>query len=627
LKSRFHKLKMKLFCKIANPHSLMFHIAGIACLVWFIARVLPKPDRIYYPCQQISMTVATSYIIFWGIIWTALFHGLAIWVRRAKTKTTAVLPAILVSFVLIFSVSSGVFANNDEKSIGSWEPIPNEPIGTPRGVNPGRVVWVWNPNATESNLRGFWWSKHNNNQDVIDEMFTDGIKGLAGINDIEDAWDALFRHFNSVNGNGDIGYQPGEKIAIKVNLNNCFQFLDYFILDNDRDASPFVVKSLLRQLINNVGVAQEDITVYDASRVMPNWFYNRVFYKTFPALIKEKEFPNVNFVDALGTLRGREKVKESPEKIYFADGTGITKTLPICVAEASYIINMPLLKRHPIDMGVTLSAKNFFGTWIEPVFDIHPYHRAAFTSGNPAPQVDLLAHENIGRKTVLFVGDGTFGTKIDHKTIGKFQMYPFNNDWTNSLFFSQDPVALDSVMYDFLHTDGADPCEGSQNYMHQSAVPLPDTYDPENDGEFLSESLGVHEHWNKSFDIFSADRYLGPSGNGIDFVAIGEEHASSGIVIVKPKAGYLYINSKQIFPIGRTIVIGDIIVEAEASNEALNIDYIYFYLNDELVHADDSEPYEWHWGETKAGKYTVKVVGSDSEGESFSDEMVIWKIR
>ena len=117
---------------------------------------------------------------------------------------------------------------------------------------------------------------------------------------------------------------------------------------------------------------------------------------------------NVNYVESSGALLGRNKVKESSEKIYFADGTGLAKTLPKCVADAKYIINMPLLKRHPIEMGVTLSGKNFFGTWIESIWDVHDYHKNAFTEGNPAPQTDLLAHEHIGGKTLLYIGDGTF---------------------------------------------------------------------------------------------------------------------------------------------------------------------------------------------------------------------------
>ena len=102
MKSRFHKLKMNLFYKISNPYSILFHMIGIACMILFLVRVVPKPDRVYYPCQQMSMTVASSYIIFWTIIWSTLFHGLALWIRRAKTKTAAVLPVILVSFVFAF---------------------------------------------------------------------------------------------------------------------------------------------------------------------------------------------------------------------------------------------------------------------------------------------------------------------------------------------------------------------------------------------------------------------------------------------------------------------------------------------------------------------------------------------
>ena len=61
-------------------------------------------------------------------------------------------------------------------------------------------------------------------------------------------------------------------------------------------------------------------------------------------------------------------------------------------------------------------------------------------------------------------------------------------------------------MYDFLYEEGTNPIEGSQNYLHQSAEPPLGIYDPENDGVYLSESLGVHEHWDNSKDIFSPDR-------------------------------------------------------------------------------------------------------------------------
>jgi len=629
MKFNSHKIKMKLLCKISNPQSILFHIVGIACIIWFLVRVIPKPDRIKYPCQQLSITVASSYILFWVILWSALFHGLGLWIKRAKHKTVAYAPVIFMIFILLFSVSSNVFAEvkdeNTEPTI--WEPIPTDPIGTPKGVNPGRVVWIWDPDATESNLKSFWWKKENNNQQVIDEMFSKGIQALAGVEDDSDAWDILFTHFNEINGHGSVGYQTGEKIAIKVNLNNNWGNINYFIQNNDRDASPNVVKGLLRQLVNVVGIAQDDIIVYDASRPMPNWFFNRVYYKDYPSFNLKAEFSDVHYKDNAGLLPGREKVEPSDIKIYFADG--VIRTLPQCVVDAKYLINMPLLKRHPIEYGVTLSGKNFFGTWIENVWDVHNYHTTGFTKGNPTPQTDLLSHQHIGGKTVLFLGDGLYPTKIDHCKIDKFEMFPFNNDWTNSLFFSQDPVAIDSVMYDFLHTEGTNPCEGSQNYLHQSAIPNENTYDPENDGLYLSESLGVHEHWNKSVDIFSPERYPGFENNGIDFVAIGSEHACPAVVISNPKERHLYINGKEtryLIFLPQTIIIGKIDVIAKVNVLSEKVENVEFYIDDKVEFTDNEEPFIWTWQGTSGISHKLKVIAYYGNKESLTKEINVLKI-
>jgi hypothetical protein len=100
-------------------------------------------------------------------------------------------------------------------------------------------------------------------------------------------------------------------------------------------------------------------------------------------------------------------------------------------------------------------------------------------------------------------------------------MAPFNNDWPSSLFVSQDPVAIDSVGFDFLAAefDSSHPSQGRydprddsgpfpqykgvDDYLHQSADPRnwPSgfVYDPEKDGKPLT-SLGTHEHWNNPKD-------------------------------------------------------------------------------------------------------------------------------
>lgn len=210
---------MKKICikKLNVPSKgIWFHIIGISCLIWFLVRSLPAPHRSQYPCQQISRAVALTYIAYWS----ALFAVMAVWLRQIKLKTASIVPSVLI----IFTVGGMIFAGNffvNDKTV-EWNPIVKDPIGNPVGINPGRVVWVWNPDATASDLKGYWWEPQNNNQEVIDQMFSSGLKALTGEEDDSMAWDSLFKYFNNLHGKGEVGYQHGEKIAIKVNMNNCW---------------------------------------------------------------------------------------------------------------------------------------------------------------------------------------------------------------------------------------------------------------------------------------------------------------------------------------------------------------------------------------------------------------------
>jgi len=474
-----------------------------------------------------SITVAMSYIAFW----TVLFAGLGLWIKKVKYRAISIAPALFVVLILLFTIIGPVFANNNYyqgNATEVWDPIPNDPIGTPQGVKPGRVVWIWDKNATDwdtpigtedciTDCSSYWWYKEYNNQTVVDNLYSLGLQALTDATDDYPAWDSLFKHFNQEHGNGNVGYKSGEKIAIKINLNNNYGN-SYSYKSNYIDANPYVVKALLRQLVNVVGVRQEDITVYDASRKIGNWFYNRVYYEEYPATPPIPEFSKVIYADRSGGS-GRTLVVASSKTIHFVSAP--TKLLPTCVTKAKYLINIPCIKIHTDKERVTLTGKNFFGTWVGSIGDVHNYLFSGESKmGNPAPQTDLMAHEELGKKTLLVIGDGTYGCHHSNAYIERYQMYPFNDDWMSSLFFSQDQVALDSVMYDFLHTETIYPSEGAQNYLHQAADPPTGTYDPEGDGTYLSHSLGVHEHWNKSVDIFSSDRYSGPDRNGIEFIAI-----------------------------------------------------------------------------------------------------------
>jgi hypothetical protein len=106
-------------------------------------------------------------------------------------------------------------------------------------------------------------------------------------------------------------------------------------------------------------------------------------------------------------------------------------------------------------------------------------------------------------------------------------MAPFNDDWMSSVFASLDPVAIESVGFDFLRAEFTE-ARGAgtyvqlpavDDYLHQAADtsnwPAGIRYDPENDGTALA-SLGTHEHWNDPVNM-QYSRNLG-TGGGIELV-------------------------------------------------------------------------------------------------------------
>jgi hypothetical protein len=207
-------------------------------------------------------------------------------------------------------------------------------------------------------------------------------------------------------------------------------------------------------------------------------------------------------------------------------------------------------------------------------------------------------------------------------------MYPFNGDWMSSLFFSQDAIAIDSVLYDFFYVEGTNggPSEGAQNYLHQGAEPPIDLYDPENDGEYIAESLGVHEHWDTTIDIFSTNRYSGLNENGIDYVPIIGENTSFSAMITKPKYQHLYIANKEIIytpNVKNTIIIGKIDIEVEIVGEEVN--YVDFFIDESLEFTDDEPPYLLNFEKLLFFKHNIKIIAYNMYGNTTQTSLEILK--
>jgi len=511
---------------------------GLAAFIWFLVRVIPKPSRATYPCQQVAFPLASGFII-----WLLGLAGSLSALRKAKRYRTQARSVLCAVFI---AVSVGcvwlALSTTEEKDTMAAPQVSNDPIGVAQGVHPGRVVWVHDPNATDWD--GYyspehWYDDNHTNQAVVDKMVSRAIRGLAGESLDAVAWDSIFRHFNRTRGKGDIGYTVGEKIAIKINNTMCYNantstFEQRSGNKNRIDNSPQMTVSLLDQLVNVVGVDESDITIGDPGRIMPNFYYD----------IVHPRFPNVCYLASHGGL-GRTQSTFSNVEFHWSTSAGGGKRqdyIPRSFAEADYMVNFAILKSHDSG-GITVCGKNHYGSLLRnpdgtlrgQKYDYYNMHNSLPVNrggmGYYRALVDLMGHSELGGKTVLYLVDGLFaGRNWDSRPV-KWNMAPFYGDWPSSVFVSQDPVAIDSVCYDFLRTEWNDypHYDGTDDYLHEAALandpPSGIIYDPENDGIPL-ESLGVHEHWNNSTDK-QYSRNLG-TGEGIELIQANAENMIPG---------------------------------------------------------------------------------------------------
>ena len=509
----------------------IFPIGGLLALLWFLIRVIPKPSRATYPCQRAAFPLASGFAL-----WLAGAIGSVTAFRKAKRCMAQSRYALCVMLIAV-SVGSVWFVQSMtvEKTVFAAEPTSNAPIGVAKGIHPGRVVWVHDPDSTDwaGPGDGHWWQSNHTDQAVVDKMMSRAIIALSGEKTDAAAWNRLFEHFNQTNGKGKSGYKKGEKIVVKVNYVGCIQVWrgdsvagidDYNLKNADyMNTSPQMIIALLRQLVNEAGVSEADITVGDTLCYFPNEYYNMC----------HEEFPNVRYLEYLGKF-GRTAAKLSTVPFYWStpDAKGKkTDYVPVSYAEAAYLINLANLKSHNDQSGITLCAKNHYGSLVRKparqsdYYDMHkdlPYTTPGM--GRYRPLVDLMGHKQFGGKTLLYLIDGLYaGKHAKERAPRKWNSPPFNGDWSSSLLASQDPVAIDAVGFDFLWTEWDDGPHksGTNDYLIEAALadkpPSGTFYDPDHEGnQSRLASQGVYEHWNNPKDK-QYSRNLG-TGNGIELV-------------------------------------------------------------------------------------------------------------
>jgi hypothetical protein len=267
-------------------------------------------------------------------------------------------------------------------------------------------------------------------QGVVDAMVDRGLTTLLGLDQsaVAEAWRLLTPD-----------YAPGDLVAIKINLNNSFSCQES---TTAVDAIAQPVNAVVRGLKLR-GVRSQDIVLYDAVRYFSDRLYQEIADKS--VAIRDQ----AGCHGSPGTFNSSD-----PNALAHFSPPGaspFTNRLSDKLIQAKYLVNLPIMKGHPI-AGVTLGFKNHFGSTYSPS-SMHAYVSTGYSHINQYDGlVDLFSNPHIRGKTVLTLGDGIYGSR-DQQDSPPQPWGTFGNASPCSLFLATDPVAIDCVMHDLLKAE------------------------------------------------------------------------------------------------------------------------------------------------------------------------------
>ena len=110
------------------------------------------------------------------------------------------------------------------------------------------------------------------------------------------------------------------------------------------------------------------------------------------------------------------------------------------------------------------------------------------------------------------------------------------------------------------------------------------------------------------------------------------KNATISVEITQPQDDSFYLRNMKLFGLSnKTFIYGPITIVADVVADA-DIDRVEFYVQGQLgfnetVYVDEQAPYEYNWSPLICFEKTIKVVAYDSEGNTATDEIVVFKWR
>ena len=280
------------------------------------------------------------------------------------------------------------------------------------GVPSNRIIRAYNRYMNEWDFSTGHWADYNDITEY-DRTFRVALKTLTGKFYMDQAWGEL------------LTYTPGDKFTIKLNHNNVGVGGDDEALPN---TSLAITRAVVSSLVYDLGVPQENITIFDVVRDIPVSWWRGPWADMFPG---------VEYIH-------KSTVIWNDTPITFPNGAVLY--MPQHLVDAQHLINIPLMKGH--GSYLTGGMKNHFGTIERPDWlHIDRQRQIAFLNSLPDTKDKT-------RLVIVEAALQTYTGQADMYTPYQYtDLFPYGK--CGSLIMATNSFATDNVLADLINQERA----------------------------------------------------------------------------------------------------------------------------------------------------------------------------
>lgn len=239
----------------------------------------------------------------------------------------------------------------------------------------------------------------------------------------------------------------------------------------------------------------------------------------------------------------------------------------------------------------------------------------------------------------IYLSINSNNNKISENTIRSnvfgidfYQSYQ-NSIYMNTITKSYLGISLDGAYNNFIYNNNL-----IKNYVNAEDMGTNNVWNQEypvggNYWDDFDESFeGAYD--NNSDGIVDSPYNIPGGANSQDQFPLikpyGDDEDKPNLEITSPLKRFLYFFNQRIAPFFTTIIIGEIEVLVNATDDGFGINKVEFYLDDDIKYTDRTEPYSWTWDRKVPRKlrfrHVIKIIVYDYSGNNANDEIKVWRL-